>query len=135
MNACSYRTDYCTKAGVSGFPQTFEDFITAAGKLKSATGKPMAQTVGHAYGDSLTMWLPVLWAHGAAENDKNGKVTINSAATLKAIDWARRAQAAGAVYHPEWLEPENKQAFQPGNTTATLQRPTAYAKKQETNQK
>jgi multiple sugar transport system substrate-binding protein len=135
MNAWSYRTDYFTKAGVSGFPQTFEDMITAAGKLKSATGKPIAQTVGHAYGDSLTMWLPVLWAHGAAENDKNGKVTINSAATMKAIDWAKRAQAAGAVFHPEWLDPDNNQAYHSDNISATLNGPSIYVKERDTNKK
>src|SRR5260370_36700383 len=109
MNAWSDRTDYFTKAGVSGFPQTFEDFITAAGKLKSATGKPMAQTVGHAYGDSLTMWLPVLWAHGASGNAQNGEATSNSAATLQAVHRDSRDHAAGAGDPPDRADAARQQ--------------------------
>ncbi|HXL77520.1 MAG TPA: extracellular solute-binding protein, partial [Candidatus Eisenbacteria bacterium] len=62
-NAWTYRTDYFTQAGVSSFPSTWDELTTAAGKLKS-TGKPISQTDGHAYGDSLTMWNPVLWGFG-----------------------------------------------------------------------
>jgi multiple sugar transport system substrate-binding protein len=135
MNAWSYRTDYFDKAGVSGFPKTFEDMIIAAGKLAKATGKPIAQTVGHAYGDSLTMWLPVLWAHGGKETDAGGKVSINSPETLKAIDWALRAKAAGEVFHPEWLDPDNNQAYHSDNISATLNGPSIYIKERDTNKK
>ena len=109
--------------------------LTAAGKLAKATGKPIAQTVGHAYGDSLTMWLPVLWAHGGKETDAGGKVTINSPETLKAIDWALRAKAAGEVFHPEWLDPDNNQAYHSDNISATLNGPSIYIKERDTNKK
>src|SRR2546421_12463809 len=100
----------------------------AAGRLSKATGNPIAQTVGHAYGDSLTMWLPVLWAHGGKETDSGGKVTINSPETLKAIDWAVRAKAAGEGFHPEWLDPRNHQAAHPHNLNATPNRASTQTK-------
>jgi multiple sugar transport system substrate-binding protein len=131
MNAWTYRTDYFQQAGVSAFPDTFEDFVTASGKLKPI--KPIAQTVGHAYGDSLTMWLPVLWAHGGKETDASGKVSINSPETRKAIDWALRAKAAGAVFHPDWKDPDNNQAYHSDNISATLNGPSIYIKERDTN--
>jgi multiple sugar transport system substrate-binding protein len=133
MNAWSFRTDYFDKAGTT-FPKTFEDMVIAAGKLKT-TGKPISQTVGHAYGDSLTMWLPVLWSFGGKETDASGKVAINSPETLKAIDWALRAKAAGAVFHPEWLDPDNNQAYHSDNISATLNGPSIYIKERDTNKK
>ncbi|TMF39615.1 MAG: extracellular solute-binding protein, partial [Chloroflexi bacterium] len=59
-NAWTYRTDDFQQAGVTSFPKTWDELTSAAAKLK-ATGKPISQTDGHAYGDSLTMWNPVLW--------------------------------------------------------------------------
>ncbi|TMC68640.1 MAG: extracellular solute-binding protein, partial [Chloroflexi bacterium] len=53
-NAWTYRTDYFQQAGVSNFPTTWDELTAAAAKLKT-TGKPISQTDGHAYGDSLTM--------------------------------------------------------------------------------
>ncbi len=132
-NAFTYRTDYFDRAGVSGFPKTWEDTLSAATKLKSATGKPMAQTVGHAYGDSLTMWNPVLWGFGGKETDEKGKVAINSKETLAAIDWALRAKQAGWVFHPEWLDPDNNQAYHSDNISATLNGASIWIKERDIN--
>jgi len=65
-NAWTYRTDYFTQAGVTSFPTTWDELAAAAAKLKT-TGKSISQTDGHAYGDSLTMWNPVLWGYGGKE--------------------------------------------------------------------
>ena len=46
MNAWSYRTDYFEKAGVSGFPKTFEDMLTAAGKLARRPASPSRRPSG-----------------------------------------------------------------------------------------
>jgi multiple sugar transport system substrate-binding protein len=118
-NAWTYRTDYFQKAGVTGFPKTFNDMIDAARKLASV-GKPISQSVGHAYGDSLSMWNPVLWAHGGKEVTSDGKVAINSKETLEAIDFAIKAKAAGFAFHPEWLDPDNNQAYHSDQISATL---------------
>ncbi len=67
-NAWSYRTDYFEKAGISGFPKTWDDLTQACAKLKAAGLPPIAQTDGHAYGDSLTMWNPVLWSFDPDNN-------------------------------------------------------------------
>ncbi len=125
-NAWTYRTDYFTQAGVSSFPSTWDELTTAAGKLKS-TGKSISQTDGHAYGDSLTMWNPVLWGFGGKEVNADGKtVAINSQETRNAIKWAQGAVKAGFVVHPEWLDPDNNQAYHADRISGTLNGASIY---------
>src|SRR5438309_1682416 len=97
-----------------------------AAKLK-ATGKPISQTDGHAYGDSLTMWNPVLWGFGGKEVNADGKtVAINSKETRDAIRWAQGAVKAGLVVHPEWLDPDNNQAYHADRISGTLNGASIY---------
>src|SRR5207245_1603786 len=70
-NAWTYRTDYFQQAGVTSCPTTWDELAAAAAKLKT-TGKSISQTDGHAYGDSLTMWNPVLWGYGGKEVNADG---------------------------------------------------------------
>ncbi len=126
-NAWSYRTDYFQKAGISAFPKTWDEFTQACSKLKAAGVPPMSQTDGHAYGDSLTMWNPVLWSFGAKEVNADGKtVAINSKETRDAIKWAQGAVKAGLVVHPEWLDPDNNQAYHADRVSATLNGASIY---------
>ena len=126
-NAWSYRTDLFQRAGVTSFPKTWDELIVVGKKVADATGKPIAQTVGHAYGDSLTMWNPVLWGFGGQEVDKDGKtVVISSGETEAALRWAIRAQQNGIKWFPEWLDPDNNQAYHADRISATLNGPSIY---------
>ena len=126
-NAWHYRTDYFEKAGVTSFPRTWDDLIVAGEKVVKATGKPIAQTIGHAYGDSLTMWNPVLWGFGGQEVDKDGHtVVIRSEGTENALRWAIRAAQAGIKWFPEWLDPDNNQAYHADRISATLNGASIY---------
>jgi len=126
-NAWHYRTDYFQKAGVTSFPKTWDELIVAGEKVAKATGKPIAQTVGHAYGDSLTMWNPVLWGFGGQEVDKDGRrVTIKSGETEAALRWAIRAAQRGIKWFPEWLDPDNNQAYHADRISATLNGASIY---------
>src|SRR6266566_8317604 len=90
-NAFTYRTDYFQKAGIASWPKTWDEFTQAAAKVKAAGVPPISQTDGHAYGDSLTMWNPVLWSFGGREVNADGKtVVINSKETRNAIKWAQK---------------------------------------------
>jgi multiple sugar transport system substrate-binding protein len=125
-NAFTYRTDYFQKAGVASWPKTWDEFTQAAAKLK-AIDRPISQTDGHAYGDSLTMWNPVLWSFGGREVNSDGKtVAINSKETRNAIRWAQKAVQAGFVVHPEWLDPDNNQAYHADRISATLNGASIY---------
>src|SRR5216683_520258 len=91
------------------------------------TGKPISQTDGHAYGDSLTMWNPVLWGFGGKEVTADGKtVAINSKETRDAMKWAQGAVQAGLVVHPEWLDPDNNQAYHANRISGTLNGASIY---------
>jgi multiple sugar transport system substrate-binding protein len=126
-NAWSFRTDYFQKAGVSAFPKTWDEFTQACAKIKAAGVPPIAQTDGHAYGDSLTMWNPVLWGFGGKEVNADGKtVAINSKETRDAVKWAQGAVKAGLVVHPEWLDPDNNQAYHADRISATLNGASIY---------
>ena len=126
-NAWTYRTDYFQKAGITTFPKTWDDFTQAAAKLKAAGLPPIAQTDGHAYGDSLTMWNPVLWSFGGKEVNSDGKtVAVNSKETRNAIKWAQGAVKAGFVVHPEWLDPDNNQAYHADRISASLNGASIY---------
>jgi multiple sugar transport system substrate-binding protein len=126
-NAWSWRTDYFQKAGLTAFPKTWDEFTQAAGKIKAAGVPPISQTDGHAYGDSLTMWNPVLWGFGGKEVNADGKtVAINSQETRNAIKWAQGAVKAGFVVHPEWLDPDNNQAYHADRISATLNGGSIY---------
>jgi len=126
-NAWSWRTDYFQRAGLSAFPKTWDEMVDVAKKVNDATGKPLAQTVGHAYGDSLTMWNPVLWGFGGREVKEDGKtVDINSPATEDAVNWAIRAQKAGMKFFPEWLDPDNNQAYHADRISGTLNGASIY---------
>ena len=125
-NAWTYRTDYFTQAGVTSFPTTWDELAAAAAKLKT-TGKSISQTDGHAYGDSLTMWNPVLWGYGGKEVNADGKtVAINSKETRDAIKWAQGAVKGGFVVHPEWLDPDNNQAYHADRISGTLNGASIY---------
>jgi ABC-type glycerol-3-phosphate transport system substrate-binding protein len=126
-NAWHYRTDYFQKAGITSFPKTWDELIVAGEKVVKATGKPIAQTIGHAYGDSLTMWNPVLWGFGGQEVDKDGHtVVIKSEGTENALRWAIRAAQAGIKWFPEWLDPDNNQAYHADRISATLNGASIY---------
>lgn len=126
-NAWSYRTDYFKSAGISEFPKTWDDFAAAAAKLKSANLPPISQTDGHAYGDSLSMWNPVLWSFGGKEAKSDGKtIAIDSKETRAAIQWAQNAVKGGLVVHPEWLDPDNNQAYHANRISATLNGASIY---------
>src|SRR6266851_965585 len=125
-NAWTYRTDYFQQAGVTSFPTTWDELAAAAAKLKT-TGKSISQTDGHAYGDSLTMWNPVLWGYGGKEVNADGKtVAINSKETRDAIKWAQGAVKSGFVVHPEWLDPDNNQAYHADRISGTLNGASIY---------
>ena len=126
-NAWHYRTDYFQKAGLTSFPKTWDELIDAGKRVADATGKPVAQTVGHAYGDSLTMWYPVLWSYGGREVDTDGRtVVINSGETEAALKWAIRAAQNGIKWFPEWLDPDNNQAYHADQISATLNGASIY---------
>jgi len=85
-----YRTDWFKEAGVTKFPDTWEDLL-AAGRLLKKKGHPFGFELGHGFGDNHGWLYPLLWSHGGREVDKDGRtVLIDSDETAKAVDFCRR---------------------------------------------
>jgi multiple sugar transport system substrate-binding protein len=130
-NAWSYRTDLWQQAGLSGFFTSWDQLASDGAQLKSRGLPPIAVSLGHAYGDAITMWYPVLWDFGGREVSSDGKhVTINSKETLDAVNWAIKTWRGGAISENtlSWLDPDNNQAYHSGLITATLNGASIYIK-------
>src|SRR5215472_7299342 len=130
-NAWTYRTDLWQQAGLTGFSKTWDELAAAGKQLKSKNLQPIAVSLGHAYGDAITMWYPVLWDFGGREVSSDGKhVTINSKETLDAVNWAIKTWHSGAISQNtlSWLDPDNNQAYHSGLITGTLNGASIYIK-------
>ncbi len=71
-NANLYRVSYLNKAGLTKFPDTWEDYFKAGAALKKL-GKPIGQSLGHSLGDPLSMIYPFMYSYGATEVLEDGK--------------------------------------------------------------
>ncbi|MBI3966198.1 MAG: extracellular solute-binding protein [Chloroflexi bacterium] len=126
-NAFAYRTDFFKSAGVDKAPTTWDEFMAAGKKLKTF-GKPIGQALGHSFGDPPTFWYPVLWSFGGKEVEKNGKtVAIESAETLKAVEWAvelyNTVLAPGAL---SWDDSSNNRSYLAEQISCTLNGARVY---------
>ena len=112
-----YRDSQMKAAGISAFPKDTDGFLKMFQALK-AKGTPGGMALGHATGDSgWTQWL--IWAFGAALVDKNNKVTIDSAETLKALEYGKELYANFVPGTLSWLDPNNNKAFLDGQVSVT----------------
>jgi len=108
----TYRSDWLKEVGYPTFPDTYDEFLVAAKKLKDK-GHPVGFALGRAIGDANQSQYPMLWAFGGAECKKDGKtVAINSPETAQAVDWRRKLHQDGEtddVY--SWDDSSNNRAF------------------------
>src|SRR5438552_11970573 len=85
-----YRTDWFKEAGVSKFPDTWDDLL-AAGRMLKKKGHPFGFELGHGFGDNHGWLYPLLWSYGGREVDRDGKtVLIDSSETARAVDFCRK---------------------------------------------
>jgi multiple sugar transport system substrate-binding protein len=124
--AWNWRPDFFAAAGVSKFPDTFDELLAAAQKLH-AFGKPIGMTLGHAPGDGKSTNFPVLWAFGGKEFEADGKtVALNSPETLNAVKWYVEMFKNMDPAVLGWLDPDNNQAFLTEQCSATVNVNTIY---------
>jgi multiple sugar transport system substrate-binding protein len=70
------------------YQQTWEEW-SAAGKTLKAKGRPLGQTLGHAFGDANSFLYPYLWSCGGKEVEADGKtVELNSKETTESVKFA-----------------------------------------------
>jgi ABC-type glycerol-3-phosphate transport system substrate-binding protein len=120
-NAWIYRSDLWAKVGKPNFVDSLDDLLTYGKQLKTATGIPWGQSLGHAVGDASSMWYGVLWGFGGQEVETDGKtVAINSPETEAALNWAIDAYyGAMDPGSTSWDDSGNNRAYAAKTISAT----------------
>ena len=104
-----YRQSHLKAAGFDAFPKDTDGFLKLLKALKEK-GTPGGFALGNATGDGLwTNWL--MWSHGGKLVDTDNKVVIDSAETLKALEFAKEMYATFIPGTLSWLDPNNNKAF------------------------
>jgi multiple sugar transport system substrate-binding protein len=112
-----YRESLVKAAGFETMPKDTDGFLKLY-KALAAKGTPGGMALGNATGDSgWCHWL--LWAFGGAMVDKDNKVTLDSPATLKALEYAKELYASFVPGTLSWLDPNNNKAFLDGQISIT----------------
>jgi multiple sugar transport system substrate-binding protein len=123
----AYRKSWFDEAGVTKFPETWDEYRAAGKKLK-AKSQPIGQALGHSFGDPPTFWYPFLWSFGGAEVDKAGKkVMLDSKATIESVKF-------GVAFYKDccdegglaWDDSSNNRAFLAGTISSTLNGASIY---------
>ena len=107
-----YRTDWFKEAGVTKFPDNWEDLL-AAGRLLKKKGHPFGFELGHGFGDNHGWLYPLFWSYGGREVDKDGKtVLIDSSETAQAVDFCRKFYQETMVEDVlGWTDVNNNKAY------------------------
>jgi multiple sugar transport system substrate-binding protein len=120
-----YRRSLVKAAGFETIPNDLGQFLKLCQELKRL-GKPCGFALSHAPGDApgYANWL--LWAHGGAMVDEEGKVTLDSPATLRAIDYARAMQETMIAGTMAWNGVSNNRAYIAGEIGLTQNGVSVY---------
>jgi multiple sugar transport system substrate-binding protein len=113
-----HRISHVEAAGFKQFPKDTAGFLELCKAMK-AKNTPAGFALGNAVGDgnSWTHWL--LWAFGGQMVDAQGKVVIDSAETIKALEYAKELYATFVPGTLSWLDPNNNKAFLDGQVSLT----------------
>ena len=104
-----YRQSQVKAAGFDTFPKDTTAFLAMMKALKDK-GTPGGMALGNATGDGLWCnWL--VWSHGGMLVDKTNKVVIDSAETIRALEYGKELYATFIPGTLSWLDPNNNKAF------------------------
>ena len=123
------RTSWFAEEGITPdkFPATWEE-LRAVGKKMKAKGRPLGQTLAHAFGDAPAGWYPYLWSWGGKEVEADGKtVALNSTETVESVKFAvgmwKDAYDEGAM---SWDDAGNNRAYLANTISATSNGASIY---------
>ena len=123
----NYREDWLKEAGITKFPETWEEFREMGKKLK-AMGRPIGQAFGHSENDPNNYVYPLVWGFGGYEVEKDGKtVVLDKKGALEAIKyntalWKEALDETGL----SWDDASNNRAFLAGSMSVTGNSPSIY---------
>ncbi len=116
-----YRQSALSAAGFDAVPSDLSQFLRLCEALKRQ-GKPSGFALSHAPG--YAQWL--LWSHGAKLFDEQGRIALESPATLRALEYSRAMQAAMIPGTMGWNGVSNNRAFIGGDLGLTQNGVSVY---------
>lgn len=120
-----YRDSWVKEAGFNGVPKDTDGFLKLCQALK-AKGHPAGFALGNAVGDGNGWCHWLLWSFGGKMVDEKNNVVINSAETVKALDYARELYQTFIPGTLSWLDPNNNKAFLDGQIGLTANGISVY---------
>ncbi len=116
----NWHKDWWTEAGYPNGPDTYDDLLKGATKIREKTGHPCGIGLGQELDTSMAM-RAILWSFGGAEQDEAGNVTINSKQTIEALKFMKELYQKTET--PEvftWTPPSNNQAMLAGRVSYVM---------------
>lgn len=113
----NWHKDWWTEAGYPNGPDTYDDLLKGAKKIRDANGHPCGLGLSQELDTSMAM-RALLWSFGGAEQDVEGNVTINSKQTVDALKFMKELYQQTET--PEvftWTPPSNNQAMLAGRVS------------------
>jgi multiple sugar transport system substrate-binding protein len=105
-----YRTSAIKEAGYDKIPNDLPGFLKLCQDLKKIN-KPAGFALGNAVGDANAFANWMLWAHGGALVDEDGKVTLNSKETINALNYVKELYPSFLPGTMSWNDISNNRAY------------------------
>jgi multiple sugar transport system substrate-binding protein len=116
----NWHKDWWAEAGYPNGPDTYDDLLKGAIKIREKSGHPCGIGLGQELDTSMAM-RAILWSFGGAEQDEAGNVTINSKQTIEALKYVKELYQKTMT--PEvftWTPPSNNQAMLAGRVSFVM---------------
>jgi len=116
----NWHKDWWTEAGYPNGPDTYDDLLAGAKKIRDKSGHPCGIGLAQELDTSMAM-RAILWSFGGAEQDVEGNVTINSKHTIEALKYVKELYQQTET--PEvftWTPPSNNQAMLAGRVSFVM---------------
>jgi multiple sugar transport system substrate-binding protein len=113
----NWHKDWWTEAGFPNGPDTYDDLLKGAKKIRDKNGHPCGLGLSQELDSSMAL-RALLWSFGGAEQDEAGNVTINSKQTIEALKYMKELYTQTET--PEvftWTPPSNNQAMLAGRVS------------------
>ncbi len=120
-----YRSSWVKQAGYDKIPDDLNGFLTLCQKLNKG-GHPVGFALGHAVGDANGFCDWLLWSHSGMVADENGKVAIDSKATIDALNYAKELYPTMIRGTASWNDASNNKAYAAGQISLTFNGVSIY---------
>jgi multiple sugar transport system substrate-binding protein len=115
----NWHKDWWTEAGFPNGPDTYDDLLNGARKIRKAdkSGPPCGIGLAQELDTSMAL-RALLWSFGGAEQDEEGKVVINSKNTIEALKYMKALfQDTETKEVFTWTPPDNNKAMLAGKVS------------------